>query len=68
MNLMKQAIESGTDLDLLRLLASYDADDVIPTLAPIFDVQRNRCIRKGWARSVVTGTEITAKGLEALRG
>lgn len=67
MNLMKQAIQSGKDIDLLRLLAAYDRDGVIPALAPIFDAQRKRCIRKGWARSVVTGTEITAKGLEVLR-
>lgn len=66
MNLMKQAIQ-GKDVDLLRLLEAYDRDGVIPVLAPIFDARRRRLIRKGWARSVVTGTEITLKGLEVLR-
>lgn len=62
MNLMKQAIKSGKDVDLLALLVDYSERGICPTLAPIFDRQRMRCVRRGWARCVVTGTEITAAG------
>lgn len=64
--LYRSAIESGTSLSLLRLLAEFYEADITPTLPPIFDRQRMRCIRRGLARSVVTGTEITAAGRAAL--
>jgi energy-converting hydrogenase Eha subunit A len=66
-NLMRQAIDSGRDIDLLALLEAANNDGIIPVLPPIFDRQRARCIRKGWARSVVYGTEITAVGRDVLR-